>query len=332
MSRPVKMATQPEPEAPITSLASASPTLLREAQTVGDALDLIRQRGVGERIIYFYVVDADDRLVGVVPTRRLLLAQLDQPISSIMVRSAVAIPLQATVAEACEFFILHRFLAFPVVDEERRVVGIVDVSQFTDEVFDLAEREQTDAVFEALGFRYAQVKDASPVLAFRFRFPWLLATITSGTMCAVLAGWFERTLAEHLVLAFFLTLVLGLAESVSMQSTTVTIQALRQRRPSLAWLRRSLRREVQTAALLGLACGGTVALIAWLWRGSLVGALVIGGGIAASLLVACITGVLVPWVLHRREWDPKVAAGPLTLAITDLGTITCYFSLATWAL
>jgi magnesium transporter len=323
---------QPEPEAPVLALATTAPTLLQADWTVGQALEQIRRRGVGERIIYFYAVDDQNRLVGVVPTRRLLLAPLDQPVREIMVRSAVAIPAQATVAEACEFFVLHRFLAFPIVDEERRVVGIVDVSQFTDEVFDLAERQQTDAVFEALGFRFAQVAGASPLTAFRYRFPWLLATITSGTLCALLAGWFEATLAEHLVIAFFLTLVLGLAESVSMQSTTMAIQALRQARPSLAWLASTLRREAATAALLGLGCGGSVTLIAWGWRGSLTSALVIGGGIAGSLLQACLIGGAIPWLLHRREWDPKVAAGPLTLALTDLGTLLWYFSLAHWVL
>lgn len=323
---------QPEPDAPVTSLLSSAPTLLREDMSAGEALDHIRRRGVGERIIYFYTVDAEQRLVGVVPTRRLLLAPLDQPIRNLMVTNVVAIPSQATVAEACEFFVLHRFLAFPVVDEHRRVIGVIDVSQFTGEVFDLAEREQTDAVFEALGLRLSQVARAGALGAFRYRFPWLLATIASGTTCALLSGLYEATLAEHLVIAFFLALVLGLGESVSMQTTTVAIQSLRHSRASGGWLRHTLQREVSTAVLLGLACGGLVSSIAWLWRGSLVSAVVIGGGIAGSLLLACVVGAVVPWVLHRRDRDPKVAAGPLTLAITDVGTLLWYFSLARWFL
>ncbi len=105
-----------------------------------------------------------------------------------MIRQVVAIPHAATVLEACEFFLLHKFLAFPVVDEQRRLTGVVEIGLFTDEVFDLAEREQSDAIFEAMGFRLAQVRDASPLTAFRYRFPWLLATIASGSLCALLAS------------------------------------------------------------------------------------------------------------------------------------------------
>ena len=127
--------------------------------------------------------------------------------------------------EACEFFVLHKFFAFPIVDEQRRVVGLVDVGLFTEEVFDIAEREQMTEVFETLGFHVAQVREASPWRAFRIRFPWLVTTIISGTFCAVLAGFYKLTLAKSLVIAFFLTMILGLGESVSIQSMTVTIQS-----------------------------------------------------------------------------------------------------------
>ena len=116
-------------------------------------------------------------------------------------------------------------------------------------------RPVPEHVFEAIGFHVAQVRDASPLRAFRFRFPWLLATIGSGTLCALLAGRFEVTLARSLVLTFFLTMVLGLGESVSIQSMTVAIQALRATRPTLRWYVRALRREAGTALLLGVGCG-----------------------------------------------------------------------------
>jgi hypothetical protein len=146
---------------------------------------------MGEKIVYFYVVDAEDRLTGVLPTRRLLTGALDARLRDIMVPRVVAIPQTATLLEACEAFVLHKFLAFPVVDEQRRIVGVVDVSFFTDqEVFDLPgeQEESPEHVFEAIGFHVAQVRDASPLRAFRFRFPWLLATIGSGTLCAAAGG------------------------------------------------------------------------------------------------------------------------------------------------
>jgi magnesium transporter len=313
---------------PVLGFTRKDVTSLRQDFTVQHALDAIRQHGAGEKIVYFYVVDADDRLVGVLPTRRLLTAPVGQRLSDVMIRRVVAIPRTATVLEACEAFILHKFLAFPVVDDQRRIVGVIDVGLLTDEAFDIAEREQTDALFESIGVRVSEIREASSVRAFRFRFPWLAATIASGAVCALLASVYEVTLAKSLILAFFLTLVLGLAESVGIQSMTVTIQTLRARQPTLRWYAKALWREAGTALMLGAACGAAVGLIVWLWRGAGMAAVAIGGSISLALCAACFFGLTVPSALHASRLDPKIAAGPVTLALTDIFTLLFYFTLA----
>jgi magnesium transporter len=321
----------PEPnhlQQPVLAVARRDVATLRQNLTVQQALDIIRQRGIGEKIVYFYAVDAEDRLVGVLPTRRLLTAPLEQRLANLMIRRVVAVPASATVLEACEAFVLHKFLAFPVVNEQRQIVGVVDVGLLTEEAFDIAEREQTEGLFESIGFHLSQVRDASPLRAFRFRFPWLLATIGSGTICALLASAFEVTLAKSIVLAFFLTMVLGLAESVGIQSMTVTIQALRGTPPTFRWYVRAFRREAGTAALLGAACGLVVGMIVWLWRGAGLAGFAIGASILLALCAACFFGLSVPALLHALKLDPKISAGPVTLAFTDLFTLLFYFSLA----
>ena len=125
-----------------------------------------------------------------------------------------------------------------------------------------------------------------------------------------------------------MTLVLGLGESVSIQSMTLTIQALRAVSPSRRWYLTSLWREVRTAALLGVSCGTIVGLTVWAWRGSGLAGAVIGSGILLSLLAACEFGLSVPTVLHALRLDPKIAAGPITLALTDISTLLAYFTLA----
>ena len=311
--------------------------LLDANMSVAEALDRIRREGVGERVIYFFAIDSEKRLVGVLPTRRSADSRAGNALEEIMVRRVVAIPATATVLEACEFFVLYKFFAFPVVDERRRVVGVVDVSLFAEEMLEAGDREErahpvpafsSDDIFEALGVRLAQLRGASPWRAFRYRFPWLLATVGAGTACALLAGVFEATLAGSLVIAFFLTMVLGLNESVSTQSMTLTIQALRVSPLSRRWFLENLRRESVTALLLGGACGAVVGLIVWLWRHDLSGAAVVGCSIVMSLFTACLFGFSVPSLLHRLKLDPKIAAGPVTLAVTDFVALTFYFSLA----
>ena len=146
--------------------------------------------------------------------------------------------------------------------------------------------------------------------------------------CAALSGAFAKTLSQLLLLAFFLPLVLGLGESVSIQSMAVTIQALRASRPTLRWYLAALRREASTAALLGMASGSVVAAIVWLWRHNAGAALAIGGSVLLSLLTACILGLSIPTLVHALKLDPKIAAGPVTLAISDLATLLFYFGIA----
>jgi magnesium transporter len=303
-------------------------TALPQDLTVAEAFAVIRRQGLGERIVYFYVVDEDRRLVGVLPVRRLLTATPDTRLAALMVSRVVALPDTATRLDACEQFAMHRFLAFPVVNGERKLVGVVDVSLFTEEAFDLAERERINEVFESIGFRVTAVRDVKPWVAFRYRFPWLLTTVAGGTLCALLAGAFETTLAQSLVIAFFLTLVLGLGESVSVQSLTVTIRSLHGRRPTWAWFGQALSREIPTALLLGGGCGALVALVVWSWRGSPLAAGVIGGSIVGAMGMACVFGLGVPTLLHALRLDPKIAAGPITLAITDIATLLIYFGAA----
>ena len=317
---------------PVMTLARKDVTSLPESFTVQQALDDIRQRGIGEKIVYFYLLNEANQLSGVLPTRRLLTASLSERLSDLKIPRVVTIPHTATVLEACEAFMLHKFLAFPVVNESRKVVGVIDISLLGEEAFDIAEKEQMDALFESIGFRISQLRDASPVRAFRFRFPWLIATIGSGLICALLASAFEVTLAKSIVLAFFLTLMLGLGESVSMQSMTVTIQALRSMQPTVVWYLRALRREIGTAFLLGITCGIVVGLIAWIWYGAALIGFVIGVSILLALSMACLLGLSVPALLHALRLDPKISAGPVTLALADILTLLFYFGLAAWLL
>jgi magnesium transporter len=301
-------------------------TALRQDFSIREALEEIRRRGTSEDVIYFYVVDEQQRLSGILHTRRLLMSPLEQRLSDVMSRSVIAIPQTATVLDACELFVLHKYLAFPVVDEQRRIIGIVDVNLFTQEVFDLAVRDETDDVFETLGFRVSQVREASPWRALKFRLPWLLCTVASGTVCALLASAYEQTLAKVILLAFFLTLVLALGEAVSVQSMSVAIQALHATRPTLKWFGTALRREMSSAVLLGGSCGSIVAVIVYLWRGTSLAPLVIGGSVFVSFCGACFFGLAVPTVLHRLRLDPKIAAGPVALALTDVFTLLFYFN------
>ena len=302
---------------------------MRQGWTVQEAIDDLRKSNIGERIFYFYVADETGRLVGVVPTRRLLTSAASQRISDLMIKRVVAIPNTATVFDACEFFVLHKFFALPIVDEMRRIVGVVDISLMTEEVLEVPESDEQGDVFEVLGFHLANARNATPVDALRYRCPWLIVTLVSGTAAAAICGLFQKTLAELLILSFFLPMVLGLGESVSMQSMALTIQVLKVSPPTRRWYMEALRREAQTAGLLGITYGSAVTAIIWLWRHEAGPALAIGGSVLLCVEMACLLGLSIPSLLHALKLDPKIAAGPVTLAMSDILSLLLYFGIAT---
>ena len=300
------------------------PVTLTADQSIADALRVVRTSISAANIHYFYVVDQNRRLIGIVPARHLLAADPVQRVDEVMIHDVVAIPSWATVLVASEYFASRKLLAFPVIHDNGELVGVVDVSLFTSEVIDLARRTYED-IFQLMGVHATALR--TPWTAFVDRFPWLLSNIAGGLLCAVIAAQFEVLLDHIVILALFIPIVLALAESVSMQSATLTLQTLSDESVKPARIVKALWKEARTALLLGLSCAAVVSTVVVLWRRDLSSALVIGGAISASMVVACLYGVLLPSLLRAFKADPRIASGPLVLASADVTTLVVYLGL-----
>ncbi len=297
-------------------------------QTIEQALHSLRDQPPEGRIIYFYVVDEKEHLKGVVPTRQLLLNPPDRSLGDIMDKEVVTIQSEATVLDACEIFVFHRLLAFPVVDQEQRLMGVVDVYLYTDEIRDIERREGNDELFQLIGVHITDAKQPPPLAAFRIRFPWLLANIAGGIMAAFLAGAYKAELQQVVALALFIPVVLALAESVSIQSVSLALQVLRRKQPTMSAIFRNIRSELMTGLYLGVASGIFIAMVALIWLGQMRVAVCLLGGIAGGVTFAAVIGVAIPNLLRFFHREPQIAAGPIALASTDIITLLIYFTLA----
>jgi len=193
---------------PILNYLHASYSSIMASDSVGETLLHLRQREIPEGVSYFYVLEDGDKLVGVVPTRRLLTAPLDRAIRDIMIARVVALPSTAKVVDACELFLLTKYLALPVVDSERRLMGLIDIGLFTDTMIQAAEKGEADNIFQLIGVHIARGREGSPWAGFRDRFPWLACNITGGIVCALIAGLYEDFLEARVVIALFIPVVL----------------------------------------------------------------------------------------------------------------------------
>jgi magnesium transporter len=324
------MPADPRLDQPALAHAHRDFARIRAGQTVAEALGALQRSDLQSRIVYFYVLDAQDRLCGVLPTRRLLLAPPTTRVDEIMERRVISLPAEATLLDACEFFIAHRLLALPIVDESGKLLGVIDVDRYTDEIRRLDAQHESEAIFQLIGVHVAAVRQAHLAEQFRRRFPWLLCNIGGGLACAAIAGAFSRVLQQVLILALFIPVVLSLAEAVSIQSLTFSMQLCQGPGAALAALARRLVREAAMGLMLGAAGGALVAVTALLWQGAARTALCILASMAIAVMAGAMLGLLIPWALHRAQRDPKLASGPLVLALTDATATTLYLGLASW--
>jgi magnesium transporter len=308
----------------VRDLASTDYYAIPRADTVEQAVDAIRA-APDKAVFYCYAVDEGGHLAGVIPVRKLLTATRGTRIEDIMAGNVVALPAEGDRALMEDFFATYRFLAFPVVDTDRRLLGVVQADAFSDQLMGEFEGRVRHDWLRSLGVSEEEGR-ASALGIVRLRLPWLLVTVASGLLSAFVTGAFHATLERIVALAFFVPVVLLVSESVGMQTSAVTVSSLSEDVPPS--LRRLLAREVQAAALLGIACGLIVGAVGVLWLRDVRFATVLGATMTLTVSSASALAVAIPGLFRRIGVDPALAAAPLTLALTDNLTLLAYLAIA----
>jgi magnesium transporter len=310
-----------ELDTPLTELARVDYVQLFSEETVAQSVERIRKATAGDRIAYFYVTDRQDHLLGVVPARRLLIAAPETRLAEILISPAITVPETGTLHDALEILSSRKLMAVPIVDEHNHLNGVIDLEHYTRDSIDAERRENAETLFQILGVHIERER-AGVWSQFRSRFPWLLCNIASGLIAAAITGVFEGTLKKMVALAFFFPVVMGIAESVSMLAVTLGVQQVHH--PG-----HGFGREFRMGPVLGLAAGILVAAAGMVWIGSAPLAAVLCASIVLGASVGTAVGLGLPRLVHRLNLDPKIAAGPAVLAITDIVTLVLYLTLGT---
>lgn len=317
----------------VKDYVSPVPLVLQTEQTIEEAISSLRKQKIDDKIIYFYVVDPKKRLKGVVSARTLLLRDPTLRISDVMDKTVVRIGAHQTLYDAMGYLSSHRLLAVPAIDREDRLVGVINVDTYMEESTKVNHAAASHEIFQILGMTLEEGKKRSAWQNYRLRMPWILCNMIGGTACAVISQFFAPVLLKVILLAMFIPLVLTLSESISMQSMTQSLQLLRKQR--LSW-RKVVHRaigESKIIFLLAFTCGLLVGAISFLWGEGVMPALTIGVGLFSSIAISASIGTAVPLLLHAKEFDPKLASGPVVLMFCDVITTAIYLGLSTlWLL
>jgi magnesium transporter len=195
---------------------------ITQDQTVDDAIRIVRARPDLEAGFYVYVVDAERRLVGVISLRQLVLANPAQALARLMTTEVVSISPSASQEEAAQLTAAHDFLALPVVDETRHLLGIITV----DDVVDVLTEEATQDMYRLQGLSEADRVFSSIGKSTRMRLPWMVINLATAFLAATIVGLFEDTIAQLVTLATFMPVVAGMGGNGGTQALTVVTRGI----------------------------------------------------------------------------------------------------------
>lgn len=306
---------------------------LTEDTVVQEAIDRVRDFAQDvEMISYLYVVDKNDRLVGVTPLRNLLLAQPSQTLDEIMNPSIVQVHTDTDQEEVAQQAARYDLLAIPVVDAENRLVGIVTI----DDIVDIFKDEATEDFYKMVGTSDDELvyQDRSFKVA-GIRLPWILFNLVGLLGAGILTTRFEETF-NMAVLIGFIPVIMGMAGNIGSQTSTIAVRGLATGRLSLNndEIRKFLWQQLKVGSLLGITCAVLVAFasigMAQLTdysAGHMALALAVSLSLFATVILASLNGVLIPVVFQRLGFDPAVASGPLVTTANDVLGVLIYFSL-----
>ncbi|MBR6825050.1 MAG: magnesium transporter [Oscillospiraceae bacterium] len=323
------------PENSAGSIMTTEYVSLRPAMTVEEAILRIRRTGVDKETIYTCYVTKNRTLLGLVTVKDLLLAEDDEmTIADLMETNIISVNTHTDQEEVAQMFSKYNFLAFPVVDAEYRMVGIVTF----DDAMDVMEDEATEDI-ELMGGMLPSEKPylrSSVFELFKNRIVWLLLLMVSATFTGMIISGFESALAAQVVLTTFIPMLMGTGGNSGSQSSVTVIRSLSLGEVEFSDIWHVLWKEIRTAVLCGVvlsvACFGKLMLIdRWLLGNpevTVMVGLVVCITMALTVLSAKIVGAVLPLFAKKLGLDPAVMASPFITTIVDALSLLVYFGVA----
>ena len=301
---------------------------LREDLTVADALDKIRRTGIDrETINTCYVLDNQRKLIGIVALRALILSKPEKLIRDIMEENVISVDTLTDQEDVARVISKYDFVSIPVVDSEKRLVGIITV----DDVVDIIQEEATEDIqkMAAIIPTDEPYDKMTPPKLFKKRIGWLLLLMVSATFTGKIITSYEAALGSYLVLTAYIPMLMDTGGNCGSQASTTVIRALSLREIEFRDLGKVLGKEFITA----LICGLTLALANFIKlqivdKISATVAAVVCLTMIGAVISANLVGCALPMCARKLGFDPAVMASPMLTTIIDAVTLTIYFQFA----
>jgi magnesium transporter len=296
----------------------------KEDQTVSQLLDALRTREtIPDHTDRVFVLDARHIVRGAVPLQTLVISEPARSISDLMLTEIDRFTPATPAAEAAKAFERYDLISAPVVDERGKLIGRITIDRVIDYLRDFSEqRDLTRA-----GLRGAEDLFAGVRQSVVNRWPWLGLNLATAFLASRVIAQFEHTIATIVALAALMPIVASIGGNTGNQTIALVIRAL-----ALDQLRdqhmQLVRKELKVSLVNGLAWGGITGLLAMIVYHSLALGAVMMTAVLLNLIVAAVTGIVVPLLLHRARRDPAQGASVVLTFVTDSMGFLLFLGLA----
>ena len=308
------------------ALMTSDYAMLKKDMSVADAMASLRNEAPDAETIYqAYVTDDDRKLLGVVSLRDLILADVGRSIKDLMISDVVSAQATDDQEDIAKQIARYDLLALPITDERGVLVGIVTY----DDAMDVVSEEFTEDIHKSAGVStlIGNLKDASIGLLYRKRVFWLVLLVFGNLFSGAGIAHFEDIIAANLVLVFFLPLLVDSGGNAGAQSATLMVRALATGEVEMRdWLY-LIGREALVALALGVTMAAAVSVLGYI-RGDETIALVLALSMVSIVMIGCMIGMSLPFVLSKFNLDPASASAPLITSVCDATGVVIYLFIA----
>lgn len=292
---------------------------------VKDAIQRIRSLTFQKQASsYVYVIDNENRLVGVLNMRDLLLASPEAELESVMIGDVFTVNAFTDREEVANQLSSRRYFAAPVVDNENKLLGIVNSDQLLSHV----QQEATEDIQKMFGAGGTERAYSSIWFSLKKRLPWLHINLATAFLAGAVVSLFQGTIAKIAVLAVFLPVIAGQSGNAGLQSLAVVMRGIVMREISPKNVPMLLMKEIKIGMLNGLIIGVVTAVISWMWKGNPYLGLVVGLAMILSLIIAGLAGAIIPLTMKTFGLDPAQSSSIILTTVTDVVGFFVFLSLA----
>ena len=296
--------------------------------TVGQTIDFLREEeDLPEEFLDLFVVDLDEKPVGVISLSRILRSPRNTLMREIADETQVIVPAEMLQEEVALLFEKYDLTTSGVVNRAGKLIGMITV----DDVMEVAREEFEEDILR-LGGVGEETVDDSVVQASVKRFTWLLVNLGTAILASLVIGLFDATLEEMVALAILMPIVASMGGNAGTQSLTITVRALATKELTAYNAFRTLRKEFAVGLLNGVVFAVLAGVVVVIWFNHLDVRYLLGGIIAGAMIinmmVAGIAGVALPLMLDRMGIDPAVASGVFVTTVTDVIGFFAFLGLA----